>query len=73
MHHLNLTPSSLKISVFHAICFDPTGNIVVTDGRNGVYIFTITSECVGHVSKEITVYCPSGVIVDEEGFILKCF
>ena len=69
MHHLNLTPSSLKTSVFHAMCFDPTGNIVVTDGRNGVYIFTITGECVGHISKEVTVHCPSGVVVDEDGFI----
>ena len=71
IHHLNLQPSSLKLSQFNGICFDNSGHIIATDWYNGVYIFTSSGECVGHiVSSNVGLENPAGVTVDEDGFVL---
>ena len=70
IHHLNLQPSSLKLSQFNGICFDSSGHIIASDWNNGVYIFTSSGECVGHiVSSNVG---PAGVTVDEDGFVYVC-
>ena len=73
IHHLNLQPSSLKLSQFNGICFDSSGHIIATDWYNGVYIFTSSGECVGHiVSSNVRLRNPAGVTVDEDGFVYVC-
>ena len=73
IHHLNLQPSSLKLSQFFGICFDSSGHIIATDWYNGVYIFTSSGECVGHiVSSNVGLRNPVGVTVDEDGFVYVC-
>ena len=69
IHHLNLQPSSLKLSRFRGICFDSSGRIIASDCHNGVYIFKPSGECVGHVD---VIRCPAGVTVDEDGFVYVC-
>ena len=69
--HLNLTPSSLKLSEFRGICFDTSGHIIASDMNNGVYVFKSSGECVGHVSSDVTPY-PTGVAVDDDGFMYVC-
>ena len=73
IHHLNLQPSSLKLSWFNGICFDSSGHIIASDHNNGVYIFTSSGECVGHiVSSNVGLRNPAGVTVDEDGFVYVC-
>ena len=69
--HLNIQPSSLNLSEFWGICFDSSGHIIATDCEYGVYIFKPSGECVGHVSSDVIVR-PSGVTVDEDGFVYVC-
>ena len=71
IRHLNLTPSSLKLSQFYGICIDTSGHIIVSDYSNGVYVFRASGECVGHVSSDV-IPCPAGVSVDEDGFVYVC-
>ena len=71
IRHLNLTPSSLKLSEFHGICFDTSGHIVASDRENGVYVFKSSGECVGHICNEV-VTGPVGVAVDKDGFVYVC-
>ena len=72
IRHLNLSPSSLKLSQFNGICFDARcGHIIVSDWRNGVYVFKPSGECVGHVSSDV-IPEPAGVTVDEDGFVYVC-
>ena len=72
IRHLNLTPSSLKLSQFWGICFDTSGHIITSDMYNGVYVFKSSGECVGHVSSDVIPH-PAGVAVDEEdGFVYVC-
>ena len=73
IHHLNLQPSSLKLSWFNGICFDSSGHIIASDWYNGVYIFTSSGECVGRiVSSNVGLDIPAGVTVDEDGFVYVC-
>ena len=73
IHHLNLQPSSLKLSQFNGICFDSSGHIIASDWYNHVYIFTSSGECVGHiVSSNVRLRNPAGVTVDEDGFVYVC-
>ena len=71
IRHLNLTPSSLKLSEFYGICIDTSGHIIVSDWEYGVYVFRASGECVGHVSSDV-IPCPAGVSVDEDGFVYVC-
>ena len=71
VRHLNLTPSSLKLSEFNGICIDTSGHIIVSDWEYGVYVFRASGECVGHVSSDVVPY-PTGVTVDEDGFVYVC-
>ena len=71
IHHLNLTPSSLKFSEFNGICFDTSGHIIASDSGNGVYVFKSSGECVGHVSSDV-IPGPAGVAVDDDGFVYVC-
>ena len=73
IHHLNLQPSSLKLSQFNGICFDCSDHIIASDHNNGVYIFTSSGKCVGHiVSSSVGLDIPAGVTVDEDGFVYVC-
>ena len=69
--HLNLMPSSLKLSQFNGICIDTSGHIIVSDWKYGVYVFRASGECVGHVSSDV-IPGPAGVSVDEDGFVYVC-
>ena len=69
--HLNLTPSSLKLSEFNGICIDTSGHIIVSDWEYGVYVFRASGERVGHVSRDV-IPRPAGVSVDEDGFVYVC-
>ena len=70
--HLNLTPSSLKLSPqFSGICIDTSGHLIVSDWEYGVYVFRASGECVGHVSSDV-IPDPAGVSVDEDGFVYVC-
>ena len=71
IRHLNLTPSSLKLSQFRGICIDTSGHIIVSDRNCGVYVFRASGECVGHVSSDV-IPDPAGVTVDEDGFVYVC-
>ena len=71
IRHLNLTPSSLKLSQFRGICIDTSGHIIVSDWVYGVYVFRASGECVGHVSSDV-IPGPAGVTVDEDGFVYVC-
>ena len=71
IRHLNLTPSSLKLSEFKGICIDTSGHIIVSDHCHGVYVFRASGECVCHVSSDV-ILRPTGVSVDEDGFVYVC-
>ena len=71
IRHLNLTPSSLELSQFSGICIDTSGHIIVSDLYRGVYVFRASGECVGHVSRDVIRF-PTGVTVDEDGFVYAC-
>ena len=72
IRHLNLQPSSLKISFFRGICFDSSGHIIASDRDYDVYIFKPSGECVGHVVSSKVICYPAGVTVDEDGFVYVC-
>ena len=71
VRHLNIQPSSLNLSAFWGICVDSSGHIIASDHNNGVYVFKPSGECVGHVSSDV-FDGPSGVTVDEDGFVYVC-
>ena len=74
IHHLNIQPSSLDISYFWGVCVDGSGHIIATDTYNGVYVFKPSGEYVtsfGLVSSGM-IDRPSGVAVDEDGFVYVC-
>ena len=71
IRHLNLTPSSLELSEFNGVCIDRSGHIIVSDRDYGVYVFIASGECVGHVSSDMIRH-PTGVSVDEDGFVCVC-
>ena len=71
IRHLNIQPSSLNLSEFWGICVDSSGHIIAGDWDNGVYVFNPSGECVGHVSSDV-VPNPTGVTVDEDGFVYVC-
>ena len=72
IHHLNLQPSSLKLSVFWGICFDSAGHIIASDYVNALYVFQPSGECVSHVASGDVIKHLAGVTVDEDGFVYVC-
>ena len=74
IRHLNVQSSLKKFSEFGGITFDMCGHIIATDYNNGVCVFKPTGEYVtsfGLVSSGV-INNPSGVIVDEDGFVYVC-
>ena len=71
IRHLNIQPSSLKLSEFWGICFDSSGHVIATDHYNGVYVFKPSGEYVTSFGSGVTIY-PAGVAVDEDGFVYVC-
>ena len=72
IRHLNLSPSSLKLSGFNGICFHPSnGYIIASDQSFGVYMFNPSGECVQHISYDVIPH-PAGVTVDDDGFVYVC-
>ena len=71
IRHLNIQPSSLKLSAFRGICFDSSGHIIATDCDNGVYVFKPSGEYVTSFGLVSSRY-PAGVAVDEDGFVYVC-
>ena len=71
IRHLNIQPSSLKLSQFWGVCVDSSGHIIATDRHHGVYFLKPSGECVGHVSSDV-ITSPTGVTVDEDGFVYVC-
>ena len=72
IRHLILSPSSLKLSEFWGVVFDTRcGHIIASDRDYGVYVFKPSGECVGHVSSDVIPF-PTGVTVDEDGFVYVC-
>ena len=56
-----------KIRFFPSFFGDSSGHIIATDCCNGVYVFNLSGECVGHVSSDV-IKSPAGV----DGFVHVC-
>ena len=75
VHHLNIQPSSFKLSCPMSICFDCSGHLFVTQdgsGVEGVYVFTPSGEHVasfGLASSGVSMRHPAGIAIDEDGFV----
>ena len=78
IRHLNIQPSSVKLSAPWGICFDGSGHLFVTQtgsGGGGVYVFTPSGEHVasfGLASSEVSMRWPAGIVIDEDGFVYVC-
>ena len=78
IHHLNIQPSSVKLSAPWGICFDCSGHLFVTQygsGVKGVYVFTPSGEHVasfGLASSGVSMGDPVGIVIDEDGFVYVC-
>ena len=78
IRHLNIQPSSVKLSSPRGICFDCSGHLFVTQTGYGVecvYVFTPSE---GHVasfglaSSGVSMVSPAGIAIDEDGFVYVC-
>ena len=75
IRHLNIEPSSVKLSGPRGICFDCSGHLFVTQcgsGVKGVYVFTPSGEHVasfGLASSGVKMVSPAGIAIDEDGFV----
>ena len=78
IRHLNIQPSSVKLSGPRGICFDCSGHLFVPQcgsGVEGVYVFTPSGEHVasfGLASSGVSMRCPAGIVIDEDGFVYVC-
>ena len=78
IRHLNIQPSSVKLSGPRGICFDCSGNLFVSQigfGVVGVYVFTPSGEHVasfGLVRSGVSMRWPSGIVIDADGFVYVC-
>ena len=78
IRHLNIQPSSVKLSGPRGVCFDGNGHLFVTQtgsGVQGVYVFTPSGEHVvsfGLASSEVSMGSPAGIVIDEDGFVYVC-
>ena len=79
IRHLNIQPSSVKLSDPWGICFDCSGHLFVTQagsGVKGVYVFTPSGEHVvsfGLASSGVSMEYPAGIAIDEDGFVYVCY
>ena len=79
IRHLNIQPSSVKLSGPWGICFDCSGHLFVTQagsGVKGVYVFTPSGEHVvsfGLASSGVSMEYPAGIAIDEDGFVYVCY
>ena len=74
VRHLNIQPSSFKLSLPRGICFDCSRHLFVTQCED-VYVFTPSGKHVatlGLASSEVSMRCPAGIAVDEDGFVYVC-
>ena len=78
IRHLNIKPSSVKLSGPWGICFDCSGHLCITQtgsGVEGVYVFTPSGEHVasfGLASSGVSILSPAGRVIDEDGFVYVC-
>ena len=78
IRHLNIQPSSVKLSGPMGICFDCSGHLFVTQtgsGVHGVYVFTPSGEHVASfdlASSGVSMGNPAGIVIDEDGFVYVC-
>ena len=78
IRHLNIKPSSVKLSGPWGICFDCSGHLFVTQagsGVEGVYVFTPSGEHVasfGLASSGVSILSPAGIDIDGDGFVYMC-
>ena len=78
IRHLNIQPSSVKLSRPWGICFDGSGHLFVTQtgyGVKGVYVFTSSGEHVVSfdlASSGVKMVWPAGIVIDEDGFVYVC-
>ena len=78
IRHLNIQPSSVKLSDPRGICFDCSGHLFVTQsgsGVQGVYVFTPSGQHVvsfGLASSGVSMVDPAGIVIDEDGFVYVC-
>ena len=73
LYQFTLKSPSL-VGSFNGLCFDPrSGNIVVSDSQNGVFVFSVSGECVGHISHDDSNR-PAGLMTDRDGYIyVRCY
>ena len=78
IRHLNIKPSSVKLSNPRGICFDSSGHLFVTQrksGVQGVHVITMRGEHLatfGLASSGVSIGCPAGIVIDEDGFVYVC-
>ena len=78
IRHLNIQPSSVRLSDPWGICFDYSGHLFVTQTGSGVksvYVFTPSGEHVasfGLASSGVSMRLPAGIVIDEDGFVYVC-
>ena len=78
IRHLNIQPSSVKLSCPIGISFDCSGHLFVTQagsGVEGVYVFTPSGQHVtsfGLASSGVSIEYPAGIVIDEDGFVYVC-
>ena len=73
--HLNIQPSSVKLSDPIGISFDCSGHLFVTQRRSGVhgvYVFTPSGEHVASFGLASSAVWPAGIVIDEDGFVYVC-
>ena len=78
IRHLNIKPSSVKLSNPRGICFDSSGHLFVTErksGVQGVHVVTTSGKHLatfGLASSGVSIGCPAGIVIDEDGFVYVC-
>ena len=66
--HLNIQPSSLKVTSSRGICFDCSGHLFVS--RPYVHMFKSRGEHLATLGTYISG--PAGIAIDEDGFVYVC-
>ena len=66
--HLNIKPSSIKVTTSRGICFDCSGHLFVT--RPSVCVFKSRGEHLATLGTHLNG--PAGIAIDEDGFVYVC-